>query len=250
MAREAAQLGAEILRRRYRSAFKVENKIGDKGVVTEIDRESEQAILQLLRARSEYAILSEEAGSSGGTAGPVWVVDPLDGTTNFSRGLPLFSVSVALMDAGTVLVGAIADPLNETLYSAELNSGAFLNGERLVPPDCVEGSPAVFVNHGYAAEDRLRCAEVIKRLITSFSIRDYGTTALELCYVASGRVDAFICSGDELWDYAAGLRLAEEAGCVVTDWHGRPWNNSSSYILVAKKQIHSQLVDIIVDLQS
>lgn len=249
LAKTAAELGAEVIRRRFRTTFSVEQKVGDKGVVTEVDHEAEQAILRLLRENSSFDILSEEDGASGGGSGPRWVVDPLDGTTNFSRGLPLFAVSVALLDSAEVRVGAIADPIGNIVYAAERGRGVFAGADKLSRPPRCNGSPAVFANHGYAVDDCLRCAEVIKRLGATCSMRGFGSTALELSYVASGRADGFLCSGDELWDYAAGLRIAMEAGCRVSDWRGRDWDNSSSYVLVAAPDIHASLVAAVRDLQ-
>jgi myo-inositol-1(or 4)-monophosphatase len=250
IARTAAQAGAKIVRDRFGRSQEARLKGNSKGLVTRADTDAETAILDVLSSGSSYGILSEESGVSGKEAGLRWVVDPLDGTTNFTRSLPLCAVSVALVDGPRVLVGVIIDPVRETEFCAELGVGAFCKNEMLrLPPYETEFGAALFVDNGYGEADRKRLAAVTQRLSTSYHLLKLGTTALELCYVASGSVEGFICSGDELWDFAAGVVIAKEAGCVFTDWQGRPWDGKSTFILIARPEVHAELVDQIKDLQ-
>lgn len=251
LAIRAAQAGAEVVARASRTGREAEVKAGDKGLVTETDRASERAILEVIRSHSPHPVVGEEGGQTGGTSDTYWIVDPIDGTTNFARGIPLFAVSVALLQGHEALVGVILDPIRQECFYAEKGRGAYVNGRPIrVSSNQNLASSTVFVNHGYPKEDRERFVAVVSRLAENFFIRKFGTTALELAYVANGLVDAFICSGDELWDFAAGVRLIQEAGGRFTDWQGRDWDGSTSFILLSNGLLHDYLSDKIGDLQT
>lgn len=221
-----------------------------KGLVTATDLAAEKAILEILSSESDYEILSEESGTTNRGEGKRWVIDPLDGTGNFARSLPLFAVSIGLMEGNISLVGVIIDPINQKEYFATKGGGAFCNGEKIVHPKFdTDYIPALFLNHGYAEIDRAKFKELSKRLASDFNILKLGTTAVELCYIAKGSVDAFICSGDELWDFAAGIVIAQEAGCIFTDWQGKPWDGTGDHLLIARKEIHTKLIALIGGLQ-
>ncbi|MBK6283375.1 MAG: inositol monophosphatase [Draconibacterium sp.] len=178
------------------------------------------------------------------------MVDPLDGTNNFARSIPLFAVSIGLMYGNESLLGVIIDPINKKEYYATKGGGAFCNGKKIMHPKFdTDYIPMLFLNHGYPEVDRAKFKELSKRLASDFNILKLGTTAVELCYIASGSVDGFICSGDELWDFAAGIVITQEAGCIFTDWQGNPWDGQHSHLLVARPEIHTDLVKIIADLQ-
>jgi myo-inositol-1(or 4)-monophosphatase len=150
----------------------------------------------------------------------------------------------------TSQVGVVYQPLGQKLYYAELGKGAFLNGA----PISVSGksNPAeaiLLINHGYRQSDMERCVAVIQRLGPQYETRKFGATALELAWLAQGLADAFLCSGDELWDYAAGMLLIREAGGQVTDWRGHHFNGESSYMCASNGIFHSQLVNAVHDLQ-
>jgi myo-inositol-1(or 4)-monophosphatase len=247
--RMAAQAGAAVIREQFGQSNNSRVKAESQTLVTDTDIAAEKAIMEILSSHSDYGILSEESGLSGESKGPVWVIDPLDGTSNFARSVPVFAVSVALMHENKVVAGVIIDPVHQKEFYASAGGGAYLNGRIMVQEDIVNAKPVVFVNHGHREADKKRFAEITNRLAFKFNQRKFGTTALELCYVATGNFDGFICSGDEIWDFAAGVLIASEAGCIFTDWQGNPWDGKSSYILVAKPAIHSELVDAIKDLQ-
>jgi myo-inositol-1(or 4)-monophosphatase len=246
IALEAARAGAKIVRERFGNIPKTRIKSDSETIVTDTDLAAEKAILKVLRENSDYGIISEESGQSGLTDGPQWVVDPLDGTSNFARALPLFAVSVGLVHGSQSIVGVIIDPVLQDEYYAEKGEGAFCNGWKLQMPKFRKDQGInIFLNHGSGTNDKLKCAKVNERLCTDYRIRKLGTTALELCYLAKSSFDGFICSGDELWDYAAGIVIATEAGCIFTDWHGNPWKRGEEQLLFARPEVHEELVNIL-----
>jgi myo-inositol-1(or 4)-monophosphatase len=247
---KAARAGAKVVFENFGKSKDLRVKGDSKGLVTTTDLAAEKAILEILQNESVYPVLSEESATKIEMNGPVWVVDPLDGTNNFARSLPLFAVSVGLMEENESLVGVIIDPVNRKEYYAVKGGGAFCNGEIIVHPKFdTEYIPMLFLNHGYAETDRAKFKKISELLASDFNILKLGTTALELCYIASGSVDGFICSGDELWDFAAGVVIAQEAGCVFTDWKGNPWDGTHSYLLIARPEVHHVLVKKISSLQ-
>lgn len=249
IARKAAGAAAEVIRNQFGHPQDIRIKGDSNTLVTATDKAAETAILDVLRKESPFCILSEESGLSGAGKGPVWVVDPLDGTSNFARSLPLFAVSIALVEGPDILAGVITDPVHNREYFATKGGGAFFNGTSLTTAGMVHPVPMVFLNHGSRPEDVRKCAAIINNLTSGYRTRKLGTTALELCYVAAGLFDGFICSGDELWDFAAGALIASEAGCRFTDWKGRPWDGTGNYILIARPAVHDTLLSVTRDLQ-
>jgi len=250
IALEATRAAAKIVSENFGKLIQSKVKDNAKGLVTQTDLEAEQAILSILQSQSGYRILSEEAGSTGKKDGPVWVVDPLDGTNNFTYSLPFFAVSVALMNGSESQLGVIIDPLHNKEYCAIKGGGTFCNGNQISLPEFrTDYMPTIFLNHGYPESDRTKFKKLTNRLAADNNILKLGTTALELCFVASGSADAFICSGDELWDFAAGIVIAKEAGITFTDWKGNPWDGKGNHLLFAKPEIHQKLVAQIKDLQ-
>jgi myo-inositol-1(or 4)-monophosphatase len=250
IALKAARAGARVVLENFGKSKDSRVKGDSKGLVTATDLAAEKAILEILRNESGYPILSEESASKIEMNGSVWLVDPLDGTNNFARSLPLFAVSVGLMDGNESLVGVIIDPVGQKEYYAVKGGGAFCNGEKIIHPKFdTDYIPMLFLNHGYPEIDRAKFKELSNRLASDFNILKLGTTALELCYIASGSVDGFICSGDELWDFAAGIVITREAGCIFTDWKGNNWNGIDNHLLISRPEIHQDLVNIIKNLQ-
>lgn len=240
---KAARAGAGIVRERFGNIPKTQIKSESQTLVTETDLAAEKAILEVLKKHSNYGIISEESGTSGEEYGPQWVVDPLDGTSNFARGVPLFAVSIGLLNGSDGLVGVIVDPIHRKEYFALKHGGAFINGEPIPESKLKNPKPALFVNHGHRQEDCKKYGKVTQHLAGFYNLRTLGTTALELCYVASGAYEGFICSGDELWDFAAGMVIATEAGCTFTNWQGKPWKRGEDHLLFARPEIHEELVE-------
>lgn len=225
---KAARAGGNVLIRHM-------NKLDALNVVekermdyaSEVDGLAEVAIVkELSRAHPDYAVLGEEGGARKGKAGPsryTWVIDPLDGTSNFLRGLPHWCVSIALCEGPEPLHGVIFDPLRNELFTASRGSGAQLNDRRLRVSDRKELAGSIF-STGFAPRERkrsgaqLKCVDAL--LDQAEDIRRSGSAALDLAYVAAGRTDGYFESGVYPWDIAAGVLMVREAGGRVSDFRG------------------------------
>ncbi len=199
--------------------FDVREK-GPSDLVTQADLASQEAIRGILLVDfPQHAFISEEADSDmKPTAEFCWVVDPLDGTTNYVHQLPHFAVSIALLQHGKPIVGAILDPIHNECFTCERGGGAFLNGNRIRTSNVQELSNAL-VAASFAAKVQDRSAEIdqfVTALLSCQAVRRTGSAALNLCYVAAGRFDAFWALSTKIWDVAAGVLMVEEAGGVVT----------------------------------
>ena len=235
LALQAAFKASEVFPRHSSLAdLEVYEKSGERGLVTAADKAAEKVIREFLRAETAVPILGEEEGLSGGSSERLWVVDPIDGTTNFSRGIPLSAIAIGLLERGELSLGVVYNPFLAECFYAEAGRGAYLNAERIeVNAGPIKGKPLVFVNSGYAPEFELCAQDLSERLRGRVLHRHFGTTALEICYVASGRAEAFTSIGDELWDYVAAASIAKEAGAVLRDWENAEWTTNRSDFLVA-----------------
>jgi len=203
----------------------VDVKSSSTDMVSDADREAEQAIVDLLQAeRPDDGILAEEGAEEEAASGRRWVVDPLDGTTNFLYGYPAWAVSVALEDVDGGLVGIVFDPARGELFAAERGGGATLNGAPIrVREDAPLARALIATGFGYDAERRARQAEVVRSVLPAVrDIRRGGAAALDLAWVAGGRVDGYWERGLHRWDWAAGRLLVSEAGGEVRDLDGEP----------------------------
>lgn len=248
LAVEAAHLAGEIIREGFGHARQIRDKGDGNSIVTEVDEKAEQIIISTLQSRTDYSILGEESGEVSGSDTAKWIIDPLDGTTNFTRGVSLVCVSIALMKGNDVISGVIYNPILDITYVAEKGKGAWRNGERMGTSKSMI-PPVVMLEVGYGGEYRNLFGEVVDKVVGVYSIRKLGTTALEFAYVACGAADVVITAGDALWDYAAGICLVREAGGQVTDWNDKEWNNDTSYICASNGIIHEAIVERIGPLQ-
>lgn len=195
---------------------------------SEVDGLAEKEIIkELRRATPDYAILGEESGSLGSTQNPrqpTWVIDPLDGTSNYLHGIPHFCVSIALVENGEPTHGVIFDPLRNDLFTASRGSGATLNERRIRIADRKDLTGAMILT-GFPPRERQRVSAQLKcidaLLLEAEDIRRTGSAALDLAYVACGRADAYFEAGVKPWDIAAGVLLVREAGGKVSDFRGR-----------------------------
>jgi myo-inositol-1(or 4)-monophosphatase len=194
-------------------------------VVTAADLASERAIRgRVLAARPDDGFLGEEGGDVAGTTGVVWVADPIDGTVNFVYGIPQFAVSIAAEVDGSVVAGVVHNPISGETFTATRGGGAYLGRQRLTGSDCDDVSAAlVATGFGYRAEDRaIQAVQVGRLLPTVRDIRRMGWAALDLCFVAAGRCDAYVERGLNPWDLAAGGLIVEESGGRVEGLDGEP----------------------------
>jgi myo-inositol-1(or 4)-monophosphatase len=218
-----ARGAGEILRAGFNKSNQVELK-GVIDLVTEVDQKSETYILTEIKNRfPDHKILAEEGGVTRGNSGHSWYVDPLDGTTNYAHGLPIFSVSIAYAYHGEVLLGVVYNPITDEMYSAEKGKGAWLNGEPIHTGNRTELNKSLLVTG--LPYDRFtnpdNNLENIKHMALKVrGVRRLGSAALDLCFVAEGRVDGFWEIRLEPWDLAAGMLIAIEAGAVVTKRDG------------------------------
>lgn len=223
---------------------------GPGDYVSQADRKAEEIVYnELSRARPGYSFLMEEGGEVEGTDGQHrWLVDPLDGTTNFLHGIPLFAVSIGLERQGQLVAGVIYNPAMDELYTAERGGGAFLNDRRMRVAarsrlvDSVIGTGIPHLgrgNHGRALVD-LRNA-----MAETAGIRRLGSAALDLAYVAAGRMDGFWEDALSPWDMAAGIMMVREAGGFATDRHGRQDMFDNGTVVAGNEAIHGQLVKML-----
>ncbi|MFO1206492.1 MAG: inositol monophosphatase family protein [Burkholderiales bacterium] len=216
--------------------------------VTEIDRAAEAVIIDVLHeAYPRHAILAEESGRTG-ASDYVWIIDPLDGTTNFLHGLPQYSVSIALAERGVLSQAVVYDPSRNELFTASRGSGAYLNDRRLRVSrrTRLKGS-LVGTGFPYREFSHIDAYMAIFRdlVTTTAGLRRPGSAALDLAYVASGRYDAFFEIGLKPWDIAAGALLITEAGGLVGDLEGENRHLESGHIVAGNPRVFVQLVQLI-----
>ena len=201
----------------------VDTKSSATDMVSEADREAEAAIAELLGAeRPDDGLLGEEGADEHSASGRHWVVDPLDGTTNYLYRFPAWAVSVALEDRDGGLVGVVHDPVADETFRAERGRGADLNGEPLRVRDSDDlGTALVGTGFGYESDVRAGQAEIVSRVLPRVrDIRRAGAAALDLCFVAAGRLDGYYERGIHHWDFAAGALIVREAGGEVVELQG------------------------------
>lgn len=224
---------------------------GRADLVTDIDRASEQLIVSAIRAAfPDHAIMAEE-GSGDARAGTfTWLVDPLDGTTNYAHGYPVSSVSIALVHNGQPALGVVYDPWRDELFTAERGGGAFCNGRRLrvsaTPNLAVALLSTGFPYDRFERPDN-NLAEFARLVLRIQGVRRSGSAALDLCYVAAGRSDGHWELGLHAWDVAAGALLVTEAGGRLSDWQGRPWQVDNDRLAATNGVIHTELIDVLND---
>ncbi len=242
----AARAAGDIIRARFGRAHLKERK-ADKSIVTEVDRRAEEEIIRILTRDFPYRVIAEESGARGAESEYTWVIDPLDGTSNFTRGIPLFCTSIALLRGGEACMGVIYHPITDELFFAGETGEATLNGRPVRAARAAQPKSYIFHDALHASAD---IGEFFSRITPVFSgekrsERNIGTSALALAYVASCKGDAFIGYGQELWDVAAALLICGRAGLTVTDWEGRPWRRGASGLLVADAGLHRTLVRLL-----
>ena len=250
LAVEMALDAGRIQRERYETDFKVESKSAKIDLVTEVDRECEERIVRRIQSdRPLDAILAEEGGGEDRPEATWrWVVDPLDGTTNYAHGFPRFCVSIGVEREGQRHIGVVYDPLLDELYRASRGGGAWL-GDRRIQVSQEERLDHALVATGFAydvhksAEDNFEnFGRVLK---AARAIRRDGSAALDLCYVAAGRLDAYWEFKLHAWDVAAGILLVDEAGGRSTDVEGNVAPGSGREIVCSNGLLHDEILALL-----
>lgn len=211
--------------------------------VTLYDKKAEKIILDILNKNfPNYQVLSEESGFNNKHDNLCWVVDPLDGTTNFTINHPLFAVAIALLKKDEVVLGVVYNPILDELYWASKNGGAYKNGQKLKTSQQNDLAKSVITYcHGSGDKNTKKAYKLYQNFHNiSHHCRHFGCTSLELSMIAAGNTEIHMISGARLWDIAAGAIIVKEAGGLVTDWQGKSWNKNSKTILASNKKIQPQ----------
>jgi myo-inositol-1(or 4)-monophosphatase len=240
IAREAGALLATYFERRV--AFELK---GEYDLVTEADRASEALVVERLRSHfPTHSIVAEEGGGHQGSSEYCWYVDPLDGTTNFAHGFPMYNVTMALEHAGQLVAGVIFDPERNEMFASERGSGAYLN-QRPIHVSKVARLEDTLVATGFPSLKRHQNVNVhfyYQLAMITHGVRRAGSAALDLAYVASGRLDAFWEFGLKPWDMAAGILLIQEAGGKCSDMHGAPMQLRGPHLLATNGAVHDAML--------
>jgi len=242
IAREAGALLSHYFERRV--AFETK---GEFDLVTEADRASEKLVVERLRTHfPSHGIVAEEGGGHSSSSEYCWFVDPLDGTTNFAHGFPVFNVTLGLARAGEVITGVVYDPLRQEVFAAERGGGAYLNNRRIHVSAAKKISESL-ASTGFPSRKRHHNINIhfyYQLAMASHGVRRTGSAAVDLAYVAAGRLDYFWEFGLKPWDMAAGTLLVEEAGGRVTDMKGGPHSvTASDHVLADNGALHEEVLD-------
>ncbi len=249
IAAEAARAGGEILRESYGRVQSVRFK-GVTDLVTEVDVKAEQTIVALLRARfPTHQILAEEGSVGGDDPRHRWIVDPLDGTTNYAHGLRVFSVSVGYERDGKLAAGAVYDPSQDEMFLATAGGGATVNGQPLAVSQ-TDTLVRALLGTGFPYDRALM--PIALRQFNALSmqaqaVRRVGSAALDCCWVAAGRFDGYWENVVKAWDVAAGALIAIEAGALVTDVTGAPFHVDVGSIMLATPALHPLLLAAVAE---
>lgn len=249
LAIDAAKQAGIFLKTNIGNITTIEQKSTEINLVTDIDKRSEAMIIGMIKGRfPDHDIIAEESGRSTGTSDYRWIIDPLDGTTNYTHGFPLFCVSIGVEYKGEMTAGVIYDPMRGELYSAEKGGGAFLNGnrihvsaeDRMIHSLLITGFPYnINENPDHAIE------HFNNFVVEAQGIRRLGSAAIDLAYVACGRAEGFWEVHLHSWDMAAAIVIIREAGGMVTDFSGKPMNVYTPNIVASNGKIHADLLKVL-----
>lgn len=247
---ETAREAGHLLLEKFGRITQITKK-GDINLVTEADLASEALIIERIKSyHPKHSILAEESGEaivSGGDAAWKWIIDPLDGTTNYAHGYPCFCVTLALEHDGEIVIGVTFDPTRNELFAAERGQGASLNGRAIKVSETEKLSESLIVTgFPYDFKDKENFARHLEAfLFHSRGVRRDGSAAIDMAYVACGRFDGFWEEGLHAWDVAAGKLMIEEAGGQVTYYDGSPFSIYAPPICASNGSIHSEMLKVL-----
>ena len=246
VATEAARSAGQVLRNNFRQERQVKFK-GRANIVTDVDLQSEKALKSFLRAEfPDHSILSEESQAVSGNSSYKWILDPLDGTNNYSFGVPFFSVVIALTRGRDVLLGIVYDPMRDEMFSAQKGKGACFNNSpvHVTNKKTVKDS-LIGLDLGYVDEKGKRSLEFISSLWPRmYAYRIMGSAALGMAYTACGRLDLYFHLLLYPWELACGSLLVSEAGGVVTDLDGKPLKKWENSVIATNQSVHADFLRI------
>jgi myo-inositol-1(or 4)-monophosphatase len=229
---KASQKASKALIRDFGEIEKLQVSVkGPSNFVTNADIKAEKIIIEeLMKAKKNYSIISEEDGSKiNSDSENVWIIDPIDGTSNFLHGIPHFAISIALQSNNEIISGLIYDPIKDEMFYAEKNSGAFFNNQRIKVSKKKEIEDCLFATGGK------------EKVISDFIIRKTGSAALDMAYVAAGRYDGYFQNNLNLWDVAAGIIIVKEAGGIVNEINLSNHNNIK--IIASSSRINEKMLE-------
>jgi len=241
----AKKAGKELIKR-YKSFNRNTVKLkAHHEILTQADLASEKIILSEIRKNfPDHRILSEEDGMSGTNGNYLWIIDPLDGSTNFSMHNPLWCVSIGVAYKNEVVIGVIYAPILNEIFIAEKGKGAFLNGKKIKVSGHTEKALHTFC-HGRSQKEIKRALRYYRhQKLRELDCRQMGSAALELAYVASGRTESILIPGTNPWDVAAGVLLVREAGGKVTNFKGKRWDIKEKDILASNGRVHQMILKV------
>jgi myo-inositol-1(or 4)-monophosphatase len=245
---DLARAAGDVLNH-YAAREKLVEFKGHANLVTIADKKSEELIVGGILSRYPgHSVLAEESGATQPGAAVKWVIDPLDGTTNFAHGYPFYCVSIGVEVGGEMQCGVVYDPVRDELFSAARGDGAYCNGEALKVSDVDQLSHALLIT-GFPYNFRERLDTVVSQfrafLVASQAVRRGGSAALDLCYVAAGKLDGFWELYLQPWDTAAGRLILEEAGGRVSNFRGGPYSIYEKEILASNTLLHEQMLAVL-----
>ncbi len=248
VAAEAARKAGGILKENIDGAREITYK-GDINLVTEMDTRSERAVVGILSSSfPDHGIIAEEETTIRNGSGYTWIIDPLDGTTNYAHGYPCFSVSIALQHEDDVILGVVYDPMRDELFTAQKGQGAHLNGKRIrvsAADELIKSLLATGFPYDRKVSEKNNLDYFHDLLMASQEVRRDGSAALDLCSVAAGRFDGFWELKLKPWDVAAGSLIVLEAGGRVTDLSGSTFDIFGDEVLASNGMIHGKMVEIL-----
>jgi len=229
---KASQKASKALIRDFGEIEKLQVSVkGPSNFVTNADTKAEKIIIEeLMKAKKNYSIISEEDGSKiNSDSENVWIIDPIDGTSNFLHGIPHFAISIALKSNNEIISGLIYDPIKDEMFYAEKNNGAFFNNQRIKVSKKREIENCLFATGGK------------EKVISDFITRKTGSAALDMAYVAAGRYDGYFQNNLNLWDVAAGIIIIKEAGGIVNEINLS--NHSNIKIIASSSRINEKMLE-------
>jgi myo-inositol-1(or 4)-monophosphatase len=243
---QAAQASSKLHQFYAGTDLGISTKSSEIDLVTKVDKLCEEKIREIiLQAYPDHVILGEEGGQSAGDAKHRWIVDPLDGTVNYAHGFPFYSVSIGLEINGVMEVGVVIDSVRNEMFSATRGGGAFCNGKKIsVSSEATLKKCLLATGFPYEDEGLKKNLEVFARVHQKVrAIRRPGSAALDLCYVACGRIDGFWVLKLNAWDVAAGMLIVQEAGGTITGAAGEPYNLNDSLVVASNGHVHAKLLN-------
>lgn len=244
----AAKTTGLLLKKNIDKAHRIEFK-GAIDIVTEMDTKAENLIIKTLKDTfPEHGILTEESREQKTNSEYRWIIDPLDGTTNYSHGFPVFCVSIALERNNAIILGVVYNPMLNELFTAEKGKGAYLNNKKIKVSDIKELAKSLLATgfpYDIRTSEQNNIANFARFSVKAQAIRRAGSAALDMCYVACGRFDGFWELKLKPWDTAAAMLIVNEAGGMVADFKGNPFSFDSGETLASNGLIHADMINIL-----